>query len=607
MESCAAACNRESWCKFFWFGTMSAKPTCLGYEACYDLYSEADARGALYAPLPDEKKLCAVANPEMCWRQKQRRQWLTEGIASEESCYMESMSRKCDYYYLLGFGVEKCNNCEYRVVEEDNKIWQEKRVMPHSFETGEIMVVSCQDRYRGLTSDGEKPDGLVLKCVDGTWINEDGEEELGSFFCRSCVQATGVGYKELIKQHAPELYFLDSFEVDLFVDNPNKAKKKVCLAPDYKNLPKNPAEAQMQKMGLSTPGKTKKTTVKWQYCSTDKYFKGPAFDLEKLKPSYPCKCMESCAAKKEGDDPTCEWGESSGQYAGCKTKSHTIKCVPGDEGEDVKCSGRVRYEAANGDTSPWIEAKYGKELFLNCNSVHFDGWGAEYEAAGMKMWCTCSSGSRQPLFKLERASPSSSPNLRRLRIEGGKGVGDMCLTQRDMLEGYPGFAPCSTGPAAAAQQFTASGARKVVRDIFYLLSSSTEVEAKDAGALKKRQTIDVRSKKYLSDMLLGDGYDVGSCAKADVPSSHATLHRVSFAVENGLLKIPFVCAPSYTVGSAVEKELKQIMVCDDFDEKKDHSWGTHLSTSYKTELIKRKNEFMKKSPSLLLLPKARLQ
>eukprot|EP00928_Gymnodinium_smaydae_P052294 TRINITY_DN360_c0_g2_i1.p1 TRINITY_DN360_c0_g2~~TRINITY_DN360_c0_g2_i1.p1 ORF type:complete len:4395 (-),score=487.31 TRINITY_DN360_c0_g2_i1:145-13329(-) len=58
------------------------------------------------------------------------------------------------------------------------------------------------------------------------------------------------------------------------------------------------------------------------------------------------------------------------------------------------------------------------------------------------------------VFFLEKASPSSSSKLRRLRVDGNIEVADMCLSARLPDASYPGFASCLSGQKGKPQHFT---------------------------------------------------------------------------------------------------------------------------------------------------------
>eukprot|EP00928_Gymnodinium_smaydae_P052296 TRINITY_DN360_c0_g4_i1.p1 TRINITY_DN360_c0_g4~~TRINITY_DN360_c0_g4_i1.p1 ORF type:complete len:4318 (-),score=748.48 TRINITY_DN360_c0_g4_i1:161-13114(-) len=278
---CEALCA-EKGCKYFFVGMAAASAACMVYSKCDELFYEASMIGTLYMAPRLESRVCMVANPEMCWKNAKRRQYLTQGGDLPSEFLAENLVRDCDYFSIIGLRVENCMRDKFKIMPTASTSWQEKKQMPKTFDNGAVVGVSCwSERYRGKTPKGGiKPDGIAIKCINSNWVNDEGEIGIGGFTCEACVQVASSGYQDLQKAGKQELYFAMSFEVNVLIDFP-ASDSQSCLMRDEQLTPQNQFEEKRKSMGLGTTSPPISASI--EACRADKF--GQSLLLERASPS----------------------------------------------------------------------------------------------------------------------------------------------------------------------------------------------------------------------------------------------------------------------------------------------------------------------------------
>eukprot|EP00928_Gymnodinium_smaydae_P020065 TRINITY_DN1774_c0_g1_i2.p1 TRINITY_DN1774_c0_g1~~TRINITY_DN1774_c0_g1_i2.p1 ORF type:complete len:4665 (+),score=549.86 TRINITY_DN1774_c0_g1_i2:454-13995(+) len=584
VDACEALCAKTLGCEFFFHGGRDGNTICNLYEACTDFVFEIGLLGSLYTKARFEKRVCRVANAHACWAETKRRQYLTQGFTVGHTCWMEELARLCDYYIILGLHLEQCMRCEYRYVDSDPS-WEEKKLLPKTFANGETLGVSCwAERYAGRDGSGAfAPDGVAIKCIDGSWVSSSGEAGLGGFECVQCVQVASFGYKDLLQDRKQELYFSNFFRVRVSVDFGRD--KPQCLYKDLRTMERDPVLAKLAQDGLEAT--SSRPTATFQECEesadvdVDDIVKGPEGNIESVPPAG-CTCVlkgnskpcsEQDPVESTGDHGWCYTDDRCPSTAGVIKGRKYVYCNRQPAGDYVDCLGRVRYETSTGEYSEWVEPSNEDDtVAFNCNSANFNGKFKELEntTSGTKTFCRCRRKQTGSVFYLERASAASVASSRRLRSESNQFTeGDRCFgspvetSTNQQPSNRIGFHPCASGPSAAGQHFTTSSLghsfRRMLSEDYSF--DSQMVSGKDAesgflhlDAKHKLTTPDILKKEpHMADCGIYEDRSEKKYPKLSrkkvirsppVPqeSNHVVLSSVKFALQNNdILKSEFRC------------------------------------------------------------------
>jgi len=111
---------------------------------------------------------------------------------------------QCDHALLLGgVGVEHCNRPTY--ASPGSHSWQNKRPLPHIFESGAALQVSCWAERFAKVGPGATEN---LRCVDGQWMGlSTGKPGLFGFQCGPCVVVTKPGHAKYMSDNEQELFW----------------------------------------------------------------------------------------------------------------------------------------------------------------------------------------------------------------------------------------------------------------------------------------------------------------------------------------------------------------------------------------------------------------
>ena len=169
-EECQSQCSQSESCRYFLTGEILNAKQCRLFSSCSNLWREIGLSGTLYS-FPKTERVCAIADPVLCWHTTKRRQRLRTyyNAASTQSllepCLDQHLFEQCDdFLYIGGLGVEECSPCKYMDSSQDgvDNILS-KSLMPNRFDHGTTLKVSCWgERCRSFRND-HRPKALSQK------------------------------------------------------------------------------------------------------------------------------------------------------------------------------------------------------------------------------------------------------------------------------------------------------------------------------------------------------------------------------------------------------------------------------------------------------------
>ncbi|CAE7037210.1 unnamed protein product [Symbiodinium sp. CCMP2592] len=229
---CRKACQVQSTCSFYWFGSAANLEQCRLYSDCKALFQEHGSSGVLGGIL--RSHVCRRADPAKCWAISKRRTFLQTGkedagaggadagiLPAISPCLFSRLVEQCDFQLLLGgFGVEECFGCTHALVHEGDT-WPEKRRMPRLFSPGSQLRYSCwAERYTAVTvvQPGTQSPSYNLSCAGGKWWGPAGQLGLSGFACGACVQVVPPDYVRYQEERKQELYFVPSLALKVVID-----------------------------------------------------------------------------------------------------------------------------------------------------------------------------------------------------------------------------------------------------------------------------------------------------------------------------------------------------------------------------------------------------